>query len=477
MKKKPNYNRRKKASPKKSGTKTNGRIVGELATSEQPEVQEKGPETVVDSKNAKAISIREGAKKRNQRMLRSRKQREKIERERQKKFQSNTSALRQKRRRKQASEKKERSEIINKWTVYIAIAARIQSAFLIVQRYRQYQHNLCLQDFSSRVITRQMRLFRFRQYRKRIKGAMHMIGIVLLVKVRLWKQSRRRVGSDNVRAFLLELEKENQSSGGCLALIVKGKKWRAYRQKIIILQRLWRRRLSITEAQALLIDYQWKRAQDLKTKYEAEAIFKKEESVCLEENERIEAINRTRKLIKLRPLPMKKCRTLQEIKEEMTKGVDILSRGNIVPHEIRNALIRDTLRRLRQMYMKDVKSYDIAFKKYQEYLTSLQRRRALLVSFSGNKVANAWVWDTQKSNGFVKAGDDVQNESRVCMPSKPFFRAVLCPQAVQKLMDIGAKHVNDIRKAWRPENMDLMELCYDSRLVVEIQQREKGSEI
>ena len=267
----------------------------------------------------------------------------------------------------------------------------------------------------------------------------------------------------------MELEKENRSSGGCLALIVKGKKWRAYRQKIIILQRLWRQRLTVTEAQATLIDIQWRRAQDLQTMLEAENIFKEEELVCIAENERIEAINRTRKLIKLRPLPIKQCRMLNEIKQELINGKDILSIGHIVPSEIRNSLIRDTLRYLRQMHIKELKAFEIALKNHQDHLSSLQRRRALLVSFSGNMVANAWVSGDQNFYRFMKTSG---NKSDV--PSKPFFRAVLCPLALEKLMEVGANYVKNVRKAWRPENMDLRDLFYDSKAVAEMQKREKG---
>ena len=430
---------------------------------------------LIQDKLEKEKSIRKGVKKRNERMAKSRKQRDKIEKERLRKFEANSSVMRQKRLRKRATDKKTKKKMIDNWRIYITLASRIQSTLLIIQRFRAFKQHLHVQDISARVITRQMRVFRFRQYRKRVKGAMQIIGIVLLVKVRLWKESRRRVGCDNIRAFLLALERENRSSGGCLALIVKGKKWRAYRQKIIILQRLWRQRLAVTEAQATLIDYQWRNAQDLQTTLEAENIFKEEESVCIAESDRLEAINRTRKLIKLRPLPIKQCRTMSEIKQELIKGKDILSIGNIVPSEIRNSLIRDTLRYLRQMHIQDLKAFEIALKEYQIHLLSMQRRRALLVNFSGNKVANAWVSNGQESNRCMKSGDH-QMQKCFNIPSKPFFRAILCRLALEKLMEVGAAYVKNIRKAWKPENMELEDLYYDSKAVAKIQKRKKGSQ-
>ena len=90
--------------------------------------------------------------------------------------------------------------------------------------------------------------------------------------------------------------------------------------KIINLQRLWRDRLSITSAQALLIDLQWQKKQNARTDCLVERLFKEGEEKATVENERIDNINRTRKLIKLKNLPRVRHDTKQEIRERLMRS-------------------------------------------------------------------------------------------------------------------------------------------------------------
>ncbi len=226
--------------------------------------------------------------------------------------------------------------------------------------------------------------------------------------------------------------------------------------KIIILQRLWRQQLRIISAQVLLIDRQWQQEQDRRTEIEVEKIYAEEEAKVIAENERIENINRTRKLIKLKPLPRKRRDNRDEIRVRLKEGKDLLSLHNIVPTEIRHELIRDMLKHLRCLHLNQLKSFDKAVQKYEDEMKDRQRRRAILVGFSGNGAVNSWVWGKSRSRPDMIELD----HNNILPPSKPLFHIVLGEVALHTLMEIGKKYVEDLRRAWNPASMKIIALPY-----------------
>ncbi len=156
-------------------------------------------QTNILDKATKAKVVQENAKKRDKRMVQTLKRRKKIDSDRVKSRQLNSGAVRQQRLKKVAREKRIRSVMISSWVMAIALGSRIQAAINMVQKFRQYREQVEIEDRAARIITRQMRLLKFQLYRKRVRGAIRVLSSVFLVKVRLWKNSRRRIASDRVR--------------------------------------------------------------------------------------------------------------------------------------------------------------------------------------------------------------------------------------------------------------------------------------
>ena len=295
-----------------------------------------------------------------------------------------------------------------------------------------------------RIITRQMRLFQFRRYRRRVRNAVRILGTIFVIKLRLWKNSRMRLASDTVIAFLVALEEENRNTSGCLAFIVKSKKWRAYRIKIIILQRLWRKKILVIDAQVLLIDNQWKREQEKITNIDVDRMYKENEINVKEDNEVIEAMNRTRNLIKLRPLTKKDHISRAELEKQIIKGNDLLSIGNIVPTEYRHGIIKDVLQNMKQLHIFQLRRYEEEYYQYKRAVMSIQRRRAMLVKFSGNRVANALLLKSFKmcqEKATIKVS--LPNID-IVIPNKPCFRVVLSPVSdILEKLSLVARFITD----------------------------------
>ena len=439
----------------------------------------------INTPKNKSKTIQENAKKRNKRMKQNKRRKEKIDKERIKYLETNSTLKRQQRIRKRVQEEKSQQTKVQRWTFIIILGSRIHAAIQMVHQFRNYQKQIIAEDNAARIITRQMKMYHVRLYRKRVRGAIRVLSSIFLIKVRLWKNSRRRVASDRIRAFLIAVERDNLDSGGCLALIVKGKKWRAYRLKIIILQRLWRQRIDILSAQITLIDEQWKKEQAHRTECEVERIHTKLQTKLIADNEHLDTINRTRKLLKLRPLPLKKCDTKDEIREKMLKGFDLLSLGHIVPTEIRHGIIRDLLQHLRRMHLKQYRLYEKACQIYEQETKDRQRRRALLMGFSSNGVANTWVWgrisssqsklvdcEPEQSSTTSLATDMFKTMTDHIQPIRPSLHIVLGENTLATLLMLGQAYVDDLRKLWSPNSMDITSLPYNAEEAAQVHFRE-----
>lgn len=416
-------------------------------------------------------------KKKHERMEETRKRRAQIDKERIKHLQHNSGELRRLRIKNRAQQEKNKQVKLLKSTMIIILGSRIKSALHLIDRFRQYQRQLELEDQAARVITRQMKMFKFRMYRKRVRGAIRVLATVFLVKVRLWKDTRRRVASDRITAFLCALERDNRDSGGCLALIVKGKKWRVYRLKIIILQRLWRERLKIISSQVLFVDQQWQQEQKKQMELRVEQIYLDREAKVKAENEHIENMNRTRKLLKMQPLPKKIIHSRDEIRNKMLQGEDFLSTGYIVPTEIRHGIIKDMLKYLRCIHLYQLELYEKAYQVYEKHYKDRQRRRALLLGFSGNQIANAWLRGTRSSSSSsrIKVTNVIANSDIFSPPIRPRFHIVLGSNALSTLLKLGQTYVDELRKLWNPRSMDIISLPYNGKEAAIVHSKEHKS--
>ena len=198
----------------------------------------------------KEVSLqREKAKaKRKSRMEDTKKRRETLQKQRTQHLISVSGENRQKRLKKRSVKVKRKKEMVRRWTITLQLAARMELGLNAVQEFREYKAKVQLENTSARIITRAIRTYNFERYRRRIKGAITTISMILVMKIKLWKRSRRTAAARKVCSFLLALNHENNRSGGCLELIVKAKKWRLHRQKIILLQRIIRRKIGIINA-------------------------------------------------------------------------------------------------------------------------------------------------------------------------------------------------------------------------------------
>ncbi len=421
------------------------------------------------------------SKKRHERMEETKKRRDQIDKERIKHLQHNSGELRRLRIKKRAQQEKNKQINLLKSTMIVILGSRVKSALQLIDQFRQYQRQLELEDKAARVITRQMKIFKFRMYRKRVRGAIRVLATVFLVKVRLWKDSRRRVASDRITAFLCALERDNSDSGGCLPLIVKGKRWRAYRLKIIILQRLWRERLKIISSQVLFVDQQWQQEQKRKLENTIEQIYLDRETKVKAENEHIENMNRTRKLLKMLPLPKNIIHSRDEIRNEMLQGEDFLSTGYIVPTEIRHGIIKDMLKHLRHIHLHQLELYQKAYQVYEKHYQDRQRRRALLLGFSGDQIASAWLWGTRSpsssssSSSRIKVNNVITNNDIFSPPIQPRFHIVLGSNALSALLKLGQRYVDELRKIWNPRSMDIISLPYDGKEAAVVHSKEHKS--
>ena len=176
------------------------------------------------------------AKDREKRMVNNRKRREKLEMQRARDLKSSTSAFRRDRAKKQTIEEKARVTSVKGLCTCVVLASRIQNAAYIIQQYRDERQMVHMQNFAAKLIARRMRLYCFRKHRRRVKGAIGILSTIFMTKIRLWKFSRWRKSADIIRDFLLSLEEENKKSGGCMSLVLQGKKWRAYKMNIITAQ-------------------------------------------------------------------------------------------------------------------------------------------------------------------------------------------------------------------------------------------------
>lgn len=416
----------------------------------------------------KELSLqREKAKaKRKSRMDETKKRRENLQKERTQHLISVSGENRQKRLKKRTLKVKRKKEMIRRLTYSLQVAARLELALNAIQEFREYKAKVLLENTAAKIITRAIRTYNFKRYRRRIKGAITTISMVLVMKIKLWKRSRRTAAARKVCSFLLALNHENNRSGGCLELIVKAKKWRLHRQKIILLQRIIRQKIRIINAQVALVDRQWIQEQKDRTQKYIDKEYEESLQCTKTENMKIEAMNRTRRLVKLTSLPKISTPTREDIEKKVMEGSDILSINHIVPSEIRRGFIKSFLRHLRQNHQRMLELYKDQVEKYEFELREIQAQRAVLVSFSGSKIANKWVQNELSERKLKALGVSSK-------PIRPVLSVLLGPIALNKLISTGEKYVDKMRASWSNVLHAHVDLHFDGKEVFLVHLKEK----
>ncbi|GMI03605.1 hypothetical protein TrRE_jg8628 [Triparma retinervis] len=269
---------------------------------------------------------------------------------------------------------------------------------------------------SSEVITRQLRLYSYRCYRSKVRGAIKVLGAFFILRIRVWKKRRDVRCADMVTDFLRKLKKEK-----CLKLIVKGGKLKRWNKDIIVVQNGWRRKARSISAQVKFINLQLARHQEKKFDEIVDVKYEEAVELLVPANEEIERKNTSRKLMKKgKMLPRVFPKPKTEMRAEFLKEEDLLGK-HFVPEEIRMGIIRYYLMQAKRLH--------------------------------GEKLAE---WKANHDS-FMKTQDEKELEENglppaLIEPVKPVFKAMMSDLGVIFLMDTCKQYMTVLRRHWDPNN-------------------------
>lgn len=440
------------------------------------------------------------ASSREKRHLENKKRREKLEKERCDFLIANSVEKRQARLKEKSTKQKQRIKLAKLLILHGVILGggrRISLWENALNNRRQLIRRQSLIESASLVISKQIRLYCERKRQKKIDQAIRLIsGVVFTKKIRSWRDRRRNKAADVLHNFLTALN----DSGAFLFLdlMTKGKRWHLYREKIMQIQKLWRKKFQTIEAQVKLIDKQWQKEQSLSTDQEVERIYASEKIHTNNENELIDATNRMRKAMvsskgKKRSsaihnmlgshstntmLPKKKISRKSSILKRMIyeDENDILSIGHIVPFEFRYRIIRAVLKYMKQKFMDDMENYRGRLAFYEKEMSRRESANTIILHRKPSR--------NIKKNKDTSSQDTKEDESTSDIhinlppppaPVKPMFKPVLRERTIKLLLELGNEYVLKVRKAWDPSNVTKIELpeCFDiGRQIAESQHNE-----
>ena len=410
---------------------------------------------------------RREARKREIRAIENKKRREKIEKQRIKHIQENSFDVRRERYREVAMQKRRDQKLTKILSLAIVFGSRMGKMTNLILERRELIRRHTIRDLASGLITRKLRHYCFRCHRKRIRGAIRILGAVFVLKVRQWRIARRNHATDVVKDFLLALKE----TGAFLGLMTRGKKWRAYKEKVIIIQNLWRAKMIIINAQIELIDRQWQKEKERRIAIEVDHTYEIERENALNENEIIDASNRGRRMMNIKLLPKKKISRKTSIRLNIMEKCshDILNYENITPIEIRVGILKEVLKYMKQHFMEDMNKYKHDFECYSKEVKRRQRAGA----FIKKNPINCETIHSNKTNTFSKNSNfqtlqiacPPQKLSFLCskekgpttlvIPIKPLFRPMLGEKSLSLLLLLAEKRVEEIRNTWDPSNMKI----------------------
>jgi len=181
--------------------------------------------------------------------------REEIEAKRIEAIMESSSELRRMRLKNMAT--KERSKLIKSQALLLVtyLGVRVMKMQTVLVKYRKKKTDAQLKNSSATLITSQIRLFVRRKKRKRIEWAKCVLRKYLMIyhKQRMFQQM---VESCTIISDFLESLNRISTFNGCMKLLIRGKEWKAYKKRIVLVQRYWRLHLNLILAQTKAIDRQ-----------------------------------------------------------------------------------------------------------------------------------------------------------------------------------------------------------------------------
>ncbi|GMH53124.1 hypothetical protein TL16_g01379 [Triparma laevis f. inornata] len=238
---------------------------------------------------------------------------------------------------------------------------------------------------ASEVITRQIRLYSYRCYRKKVRGAIKVLGAFFILRIKIWKKRRDHRCADMIIDFLGKLKVENDRTGGIFKLVAKGERLKAYKRDILLIQRNWRRKKRNIESQVRFIDQQWRCYQDLAVDFEVDRLYSVAVWELREENEEIDRKNQGRKLMKKKPLKRLLPPPKAEFRTKLLESDDILENKYTVPKEIRLKIIRCYLRWAKREFGDDVGAWKVKHERWEELIKMHTRRGVFVKNFATSK--------------------------------------------------------------------------------------------
>mmetsp|Transcript_5389 Transcript_5389/g.11522 ORF Transcript_5389/g.11522 Transcript_5389/m.11522 type:complete len:510 (-) Transcript_5389:62-1591(-) len=375
--------------------------------------------------------------------------------------------------RKAKHQEEARQRESQKLLLQILAVGRLQVLVDALADYRRVEEEEEVRNRASRIITRNMRKYANRRYRKRVFYAIRAIGSVAVAKVRQSRIRRRQRADKIMRRFLRRVVEQKQRTGMSLADVLKYKRFKRSRQCVIVIQRYWRTRLRSLRCQEEVVDIQWQKEQDIRTDLKVTRIHKEQRRNAEAESVKLESINRMRRLMKLQLLPPKKVESPLQILRRLLEGTDLLDYGHIVPRDIRILLIKEflaslrrNLRREMRIYRKELEKIEVKIKERREFLGRLS-------IFAGPGFVAQLERDTESAsealskNGNHGKGEDERalrdlgNQMDRLRRQKPKLSVFLREEVLGELMNVGDRLVESLRIKWAPDNFDFCKLDYD----------------
>lgn len=184
------------------------------------------------------------------------------------------------------------------------------------------------------------------------------------------------------------------------------------------------------------------------------------------ENALIEAANRTRKVLKMRPLPKIRLDSREQIRRrlisESNAKNNVLSENRMVPAEIRLKFVRSYLKALKQLYMDDMHKYNKKIRAYEKEVLLSQKREAFMNRYGGNMKREVDVRDenirkrrgkrsstrVRKQSIQLRAHDP--NLDKWVPPVKPRLHVMMHRRTLEKTMLLGQEYINQVALMWQP---------------------------
>ena len=375
--------------------------------------------------------------------------------------------------------------------VYVVFGSRVGAMLdkLLIHQaeIRRYE----LEKRSAQIILRVMRLNQIRRHRERVLRYISMISPLLVLRLGRWRLIRKRNSCKIILAFLNVLRHENSITNGCLSMISKGKKWIAYKHKIVVLQRFWRKTKLLLEAQDAFLDRLWQKENQRLISLEVDNEFRRSEERVAKRNREINTINGTRQRNMRRLLNLERPDTREKIRERLllSRERDILTpqRGDGIANiHIRLNVIREFIRNFKRIYVAEL----MEFERHKERIRSemklrrtAEKKKLAPKGFMNQILPLECMTPTKPTLKSYYETDDITlketqiNESqndeisefsssslplttkkpfslypKAC-PQVPLFRLMLGKETLSKLLDLTDVYISKVRLAWSPTKL------------------------